>query len=119
MMGEYRFLRTRAGTRFAKVTVVSTASPAWNTALSDSVGELAALYGQAIQNGLHLAVGAQNRRKGQPYTILVTYLIETVVDTSPDAVECAVAVATWKSFAEAEHEVSIRSEGGRWTAAFA
>jgi hypothetical protein len=118
-MAEYRFLRTRDGaTRFAKVTVVSTEASAWSTTLSEGLQELGAVYGQAIQNGLSLVIAEQNRQNGQAYAIVVTGLIETAADTSPDVVECAVAVATWKSFGKDERDMSIGFDGGRWKATF-
>jgi hypothetical protein len=119
VIAEYRFLQTRDGvTRFAKVTVVSTESPSWSNALSDSVRELTAVYGEAIQSGLDQAIAEQNRRKGPRYSVVVTSLVETAVDSSPDAVECAVLVATWKSFGNGDRDVSISFDGGRWNASF-
>lgn len=118
-MAEYRFSRTRDGvTRFAEATVVSTVSQTWETAFSSAVKELNALYGQAIRNGVDLAIAEQNRREGPSYTVVVTSLVETVVDTSPDAVECAVAVAAWKSFGKDDQDVSIRFDGGLWKVSF-
>lgn len=118
-MAEYRFLRTQDGvTRFARATVVSTESTAWSTAVDEAVEELGSVFGHAIQSGLDLAVAAQNQRKGPRHTVVVMSLVETAVDTSPDAVECAVAVATWKSFGGDEHDVSITFDGGRWKASF-
>lgn len=71
------------------------------------------------QDGVHLAIAEQSRRLGQFYSIVVTGLVETAGDTSPDVVECAVAVATWKSFGGDERDVSIRFDAGRWKATFA
>lgn len=119
MMAEYRFLRTHQGvTRFAKVTVVSIASSCWSIVLSDAVRELGAVYGDAIQSGLSLAIAEQNQRGGQQYAITVTEIVETAVDTSTDAVECAAVVAAWKSFEEKEQDISIRFDGVRWKATF-
>ena len=118
-MADYRFLRTHDGvTRFARVTVVATESEAWSTALSEDVRQLGAVYGQAIQEGLALAIAEQNRQNGQKFAIVVTSLLETAIDTSTDAIECAVAVATWKSFGEEKRDVTISFAGGRWSAAF-
>lgn len=119
MIAEYRFLRTRAGaTRFAHVTVISAEASAWSSTRSDAVQSLEPGYGQAIQSGLALAIAEQKRRNGRSFAITVTRLVETVVDTSADVVECAVAVATWKSFGNEERDVSLDFEGGRWKATF-
>ncbi len=118
-MVDYRFLRTFAGqTRFAKATVVSVASHTWSVELSKQVGELAPLYGSAIASGVERAVAEQNRRKQPPYTVSVLNIVESPADTSADAIECAVAVAAWKSFGGEEQDISIDFEEGRWKVSF-
>gem|GEM_PF-5769743 len=157
MIAEYRFLRTRNGaarppgtaeggeetartnapTWFAHVTIVSAEASAWSSTRSDAVEELEPVYGHAIQRGLALAMAEQKRRNGPSFAITVTRLVETVVDTSADVVECAVAVAarppgtaeggeetarkdgaTWKSFGNEGREVSLDFQDGRWMASF-
>jgi hypothetical protein len=119
VLAEYRFLRTRDGlTWFADVTVVSAEASAWSITRSDAIQELEPVYGEAIERGLALAMAEQQRRNGPSFAIAVSRLIEAVVDTSADVVECAVAVAAWKSFGNEEREVSIDFEEGRWTASF-
>lgn len=119
MIAEYRFLRTRNGaTWFAHVTIVSAEASAWSSTRSDAVEELEPVYGHAIQRGLALAMAEQKRRNGPSFAIAVSRLIEAVADTSADVVECAVAVAAWKSFGNEGREVSLDFQDGRWMASF-
>ena len=118
MMAEYRFLRKHGGFFFAKVAVESTLDASWSTSLAPTVKDLPPGYGQALLRGLSLAVAEQSRRKGPSYQVVVTNLLESAADTTPEVVECTAAVAAWKSFGNREEEVEIAFEDGRWKASF-
>lgn len=115
MIGEYRFLRTRDGiTRFAKVTVEAEPGDEWKTSFDDSLGDLAGRYGDVINEGICLAQERQTRLLGQRYHVQILSVVESLVDTSMDAVRCAAAAAAWKSFGHDESEISISFREGQW-----
>ncbi len=114
-MADYRFLETRGGARFAKASVVSTPSETWSCVLDASV---CAVHAPAVRQGLALAIAEQDRRGGQKYAVVVTALLETAADTTSDAVECAVALAAWKSFGAGEEDVSVHFDAGTWRPVF-
>lgn len=118
-MAEYRFLQTRNGAvTFAKISVVSSASEAWVVVMGEAVKVAEVAYGQAILDGLKIAMEEQDKRNGPRFSIVVNELVETVADTTADAVECAAAVAAWKSFGGEEDDIVLRFGGGRWQAFF-
>ncbi len=115
-MAEYRFLQTRDGiTRFAKATVFSTECQTWGVTL---VEETSTFHRKAVYDGVYLAIAEQSQRNGTRYAVVVTSIVETAADTSPDAVECAVAIATWMSFGREARDLSVRFEQGRWNVLF-
>lgn len=119
MRAEYRFLRTHEGvTRFAKIAVVSKPASDWGVGLDSGLKEAGGIYGDAIRRGLALAMAAQERRRGERHVIIVEELVETVVDTSMDSVECAAAMAAWKSFGMSENDARVEFREGRWRIAF-
>jgi hypothetical protein len=115
----YRFLETVEGaTRFAKVTLQSEASPQWKVTLTGLPHTMQELYGDAIRQGLNTAMAEQDRHQGPRYHVTVTELVETTVDTTVDAVECAATIAAWKSFDGKEDAISLLFVDGHWVTQF-
>lgn len=118
-MAEFRFLRVIGGvTRFAKATVAAEAASEWQTVQSENVRSLARVYGDAVERGVNAAVAAHRSGGGSPYRVHVLEIIESAVDTSADVVECAVAVATWKSFGHEEARALLEAASGTWAVRF-
>lgn len=118
-MAEFRFLRVIGGvTRFAKATVAAEAASEWRTVQSENVRSLAGVYGDAIDRGVNAAIRAHSSQGGAPYRVHVLEIIESAVDTSVDVVECAVAVATWKSFGHDEADAVLEALSGTWGVRF-
>lgn len=118
-MAEFRFLRVIGGvTRFAKATVAAEPANEWRIGQSENVRLLARVYGDAIDRGINAAITAHSSRGGAPYRVHVLEVIESAVDTSADAVECAVAVATWKSFGRDEADAVLEALSGTWGVRF-
>jgi hypothetical protein len=118
--GRYRFLKTRGGiTGFASVTVESTPAPeltvSWDPRIAPN---LYRDYGTAAREGVTAAFRAHQKRGGLPQQVQISELLETVVDTRPDAVRCAAGIAAWKSWGWPESDVTILNQEGEWTAAF-
>jgi hypothetical protein len=115
---DFRFLRAGKGTsRFARVVLTATPAAQWETHLQLQ-GDQAAYHGEAIRAGIALASAAHAERGGPPHRIELEELIETAVDTMPDAVECAVAVAAWIALGHDEGEACFAFADGRWQVSF-
>lgn len=119
MKAEYRFLRTRNGiTRFARVAVLAESAEAWSVELGRSLGEVAGLYGDALQEGIMTAAKEYEKIGGRCHRMVAESLVETASDTSPDAVRCAAAVAAWKSFGRDESEAVVSFGSNGWKVEF-
>lgn len=120
MEGAHKFLRTRSGvTSFAIVRVDSRPSANWEITWNDSLGRLRDAYGSVVESGIQLAVAASKQRGGIPHTVEVVSIVEVPVDTRPDAVACAVAIATWKSLGGVESDVHVSlTPDGDWQVQF-
>jgi hypothetical protein len=119
LIAEHRFMRTRNGAvRFARVTISSEVAPEWSVSISGALDALQADYGEAIGRGVSLAVAEQTRRAGRSHRIEVLALVETLSDTTIDAVECAAAIAAWKSFGGEAGQATEYFEAGRWSVKF-
>jgi hypothetical protein len=116
---EFKFLQTSGGvTRFVKATVDSAQAATWEVVLSDAVTALSRVYGDTVVRGVSAAIAEHERRGGPPHRVQVIELIETAADTSADVVQCAVTVATWKSFGHGEGDVVAQLDAGLWHALF-
>lgn len=118
MIGQYRFLRTRGGiTSFASVTVVSspdtTLRISWDPSLSDLH-----IYGSSVEAGVEAAFREHQMRGGEPQAVHVSALVETTVDTKPDAVKCHAAIAAWKAWGNPESDATIANDEGEWRVGF-
>ncbi len=134
MIAEYKFLRSHNRiTGFAKVIVNSVESDAWEivwtlsaSLLEPAYGERTAAtmphlereYGRDVQVGIELAAQEHKRRGGTPQRVEVLALIETLVDTTPDATACAAAMATWLSWGCDQADAEVVVEDERWQVRF-
>lgn len=119
MIGDYRFLRTRDGvTAFAHVRVKSQRNETWTLVWNEGLAALEGIYGPAVKAGVDLAAREHTKRGGEPQRVEVMSLMETAVDTRPDAVTCAAALAAWKSWDHSESETSVIFDDGRWEVLF-
>lgn len=118
MKAEYRFLRTHQGrTAFAKIGVEAEIAEDWNISVRIAPEDIE-LFAGAIVNGVAIAIRQQERVQDVRYQIVVTSLLHTISDTTLDAVECAAAVATWKSLGGTEDDAFITFENERWCVTF-
>ena len=112
-------MKSRNGAiRFARVTISSEVAPQWSVSLSGALDSLQAEYGEAIRRGVSLALAEKTSRGGQNYRIEVVKLEATLSDTTNDAVECAAAIATWKSVGGEAGQFFEYFEAGRWSVKF-
>jgi hypothetical protein len=125
----YRFLQTKAGrTRFARVEVTVTPGGDSVAVVNDlpektapGSGELARgldpSWETAALDGIREALGRASRN-GTPGTgcrVDLVRVIGSLVDTTPDAIRCAAALATWRAFDKAGPEPELFFDGGLWS----
>ena len=60
----------------------------------------------------HTALG------GSPCEVCIEALVETDVDTTVDAIECAAAIAAWLALGHAESDAVLEFADGKWSARF-
>jgi hypothetical protein len=119
MKAEHRFLRTRDGiTRFARVTLSSEPAKSLEIHFAPSLGGLLSAYHDALRAGISAAASQHEKLGGQWHRIHLVALAESAVDTSPDAVYCAAAVAAWKSFGRDEGDALVSFADGQWVVSF-
>lgn len=119
MRAEYKFLRTRAGvTSFAVVGIDSSPSDSWSLSWNRQLLDLERVFGDAVEEGVMLAAREHTKQGGNPQQVEVISLMQTYVDTCPDAVVCAAAVATWKSLGHPEASICIKFQDGQWMPSF-
>lgn len=90
----------------------------WSVVWSQQASNLKEIYGTAVESGVELAAKSHEKRGGSPYRVEVLSLTEVIVDTTPDAVECATAIALWKACGHSESEAVISFDGMRWRVVF-
>ena len=113
MKTRQRFLRTRNGvTAFCVVELDSEDSGQWSVEWNSPLSEMRSLYGAAVECGVERARSA--RQPGKPQRITVTALERTMIDTTPDAVTCATAMALWEAWGVSQDGVSTFFEDGEW-----
>ena len=118
MLGEYRFLRTRGGTKFARVRVRSEADAAWNVSFEAAVGPFPVRWSDAIREGIDHAVAHHERLGGHAHRVIVEEVQATTSDTTEDALSCAAAIAAWKSWGRDEESVRLAVAGDQWSVTF-
>lgn len=112
---EHRFLRTQAGnTRFARVRLSSEPSPGWIVTFAEPMSDSTRRWRQAIEEALRVAIAWHARRSDARLHVCFEDLIETYVDTSIDAIECAVIVAACMSFGWDESCATTYFAADRW-----
>jgi hypothetical protein len=121
MTGEYRFLKTRGRiTGFAVVGVRSRPNETWMTIFGPELTSyVLAEYGDALRSGIAVAANAHIRRGGVPQMVEVITVLESRVDTRPDAIRSAAALASWKSWNHSEAGGLIVFADEEWTISFA
>ena len=115
MRSDFRFLRTRNGvTRFAAVTLTANDAEVWSVGIDASMADAVDRHGDPLRDGVLIAAKAHERLGGRRHSVVIEALEETVVDTSPDAVRCAAAMAAWKSFGRDESNAHISYGPNGW-----
>lgn len=119
MNGEYRFLRSHGSTtRYALVRLTSEPASEWQTTIAPLPSRQAERYGDAMRGGVELAMAEFKSRGGQPQRVHIEYLEESIVDTTPDAVTCAAALAAWKAWGLAESSTQLEFSVDMWSIRF-
>lgn len=113
--GTHRFLQTRNGvTAFAQVGIVATPDQRGAVLWATELEALREVHGAAVDMGIQLAVQAHRGMGGASHRFEVVELMETAVDSRPDAVRCAAALAAWRSLGHDESDASVVFEDGAW-----
>jgi len=86
---------------FARIHLSCQPAGAWTITFNDSLG-LMSYYGDAMTAGIQLAIDEYRKHADIAYAIHVERLEYTVVDTRPDAVKCAAAMAAWVGLGQDE-----------------
>lgn len=125
MFGKYRFLKTRNGrTNFARVAFESEQSVDWEVIYPDKehidycYWDDIAYCKKDIEIGIGIAKEAHEALSEEFFRIALTLLHINFVDFTPDTVQCAAAIAAWKSFGHSEDEVEIVREDDMWKVVF-
>jgi hypothetical protein len=116
----YRFLRqTSRDCSFARAKVRSEPSADWSVSLGDLPGRIPDLLVGPIRTGIARAIAAHIRSGGESFAVLALELEFTAMDTHPQTVEIAFAVATWTAFGHPEESVAFeRDSSDRWQVSF-
>lgn len=115
----YRFLRLKNGmTAFAGVELSTEINFRWEILWDQSIRNLYPIYSHAVDVGVGLAGMAHENRGGKPQRVTVMSITEVAVDTKPDAVTCASALALWLSLGHQESDVQMTFNEGIWTPVF-
>ena len=118
MEANYKFFRTKDGVSFYAAVSVHIASCASHTiAWAAKAAPLRHIYDIVINNGVEVAYRQHLSLGGDAKCVEILELSEVVVDTTPDAVECATAIATWKALGHDEKEALILYDG-KWGVSF-
>jgi hypothetical protein len=116
MRATSKFFRHRNGiSSFAVVGVETAASSTrlitWLPAVAIHEQE----YRGAVANGIAIAFNAHRATGGGPVSFQIVELVELLVDTKEDAVQCAATAAAWMALGHGESEITYEFDG-RWHA---
>jgi hypothetical protein len=75
-------------------------------------------YGAAIREGVLAAAARFEQTGGTRQWVHVDEMVESMVDTTEDAVRCAATLAAWKSFGRDESEAVLSFQDGNWHVSF-
>jgi len=82
------------------------------------LGTVERIYGDVVRRGVEAAYIRHLEIGGEGACIRIVDLVEVVVDTRPDAIQCATALATWKALGHDESEATVEYRNG-WEVSFA
>jgi len=105
-------------TAFAEVELSTEINFRWEIHWDPSIRNLYPIYSHAVDVGVRLAGLAHENRGGRPQRVTLMSMTEVAVDTQPDAVTCASALALWLSLGHSESDFQVRFIEGVWTPVF-
>ena len=119
MEGSFNFLRHKNGIcAFARIGVGCEPSTELVVEWAPDLAQLEKKYGWYVLTGIGLAMIWHRELGGGTARFRVLSLVESLMDTTPDAVHVAATVAAWKALGHSETELEFIGEmKPRWRVA--
>jgi hypothetical protein len=108
MIGRFKFIKHHHGvTAFAEIAIEANPSDGFAIAWPSELAQLESAYNGPVRAGIEKAFAWHRANDDRLFTFAVRDLVELIVDTKLDAVECAATMAAWQSFGPRRREFIV------------